>query len=513
MATGERLVLAELVVDSTGVVRGVKSATDSFRFLPENLEKHGRAAASTGDRYLGALEHRFLGFRHVAGALLGGFTVAGIVVELESLASSLVSNTEAWQTWSRGIQDAMHAIGGESEAGKTLRNLTESLKGTGAKNVLGEGETAEAIKKAMADVQTTLKTMKGPSTKAPEFAFGVMQLPEPGPLTQEQLILQKELQDQLEILKRKLLDVQRESGMTAFAFDKLWGTDTQHMVVEATRLVDGFTDSLRKAKEVAAKGQRLPGNIFNESPAQPLGAMQGAPPGVPIDVGEQFHNVEVSADGVVTHIKAVTDEFHQLSDAIIGNQGALQQWGETTAVVIGEKDFTPLDKLTEKMAKANVQVDKATERYAKFQIVASASYEAVDAAAQAGVISQQLATRVRLGLMATEALLKAEIETGLAAASAAGGDYESAALHGIAAGLLFAAAAFDVVGAVKGAGGGGGGGGYGGGVVAAAGAGGGGGGPQYHYELRFYGPTIGFNKDQLGRWLKDLERRQAGSNP
>src|SRR6267378_243507 len=91
---GEKLGLAELIVDSNGVVKGVKDASDSFRFLGDKAESEGKRAAGVTDKYLGAIEHRFFGFRHVAGALLGGFTIAGLVTGLESLVVSAAKSSD-----------------------------------------------------------------------------------------------------------------------------------------------------------------------------------------------------------------------------------------------------------------------------------------------------------------------------------------------------------------------------------------------------------------------------------
>jgi len=102
-------------------------------------------------------------------------------------------------------------------------------------------------------------------------------------------------------------------------------------------------------------------------------------------------------------------------------------------------------------------ITEATNAYMTFGTVASAAYDAINAAATSGVLSQQTAARIGMAIMAVESIMKGKIELAEAVAAAASYRYGAAALHGTAAGLYFAAAAFYGKGAISGASGGGGG--------------------------------------------------------
>jgi len=116
-----------------------------------------------------------------------------------------------------------------------------------------------------------------------------------------------------------------------------------------------------------------------------------------------------------------------------------------------------IDDATRAMEDLIEQIDIAIERYDLFGSVASAASEAIGAAANAGVISQKSATKALLLLNAVQSIQLGMIEQAKAVAAAASGAYWKAALHGIAAGLFYSAAAFNGSAAFGGGGSGGGG--------------------------------------------------------
>lgn len=92
----ETLVLAELTVDSRGVVTGVAQATSAISGFDRKLTETGQSAGRT-TAPLDAITHRMLNLRSAAVALVGSFSLAGIIFGLKNLAESIVKSDEAFK--------------------------------------------------------------------------------------------------------------------------------------------------------------------------------------------------------------------------------------------------------------------------------------------------------------------------------------------------------------------------------------------------------------------------------
>lgn len=95
----EKIVIAELIVDDKGVVRGIKEATEQVRLL-------GGQTKTTAD----AFEHHMFSMRSAAGALLGTFTVAGGILAFKDFLGSLVEATENFPKFTSAVHSAKTAI-------------------------------------------------------------------------------------------------------------------------------------------------------------------------------------------------------------------------------------------------------------------------------------------------------------------------------------------------------------------------------------------------------------------
>lgn len=80
----EKLVLAQLVIDESGVVTGLANIGTALKNTGNESDRVSQKVSHTGGIFA-QLEHRMFSLRHIAGVVLGGFTVAGALHELKAL--------------------------------------------------------------------------------------------------------------------------------------------------------------------------------------------------------------------------------------------------------------------------------------------------------------------------------------------------------------------------------------------------------------------------------------------
>src|SRR5262249_24778296 len=85
----ETLVLAELQVDASGIVRGIKDATGAIVGFDATLTRSGQHAREA-EGLFGKVEERMVSLRHAAIALVGGFTLAGAIEEVKAFGTELI---------------------------------------------------------------------------------------------------------------------------------------------------------------------------------------------------------------------------------------------------------------------------------------------------------------------------------------------------------------------------------------------------------------------------------------
>jgi len=127
----ERLVLAELDVDSTQLAAHMSQARSSFDQTNVVVGKFGKTAQQTAD-FSDVLTRRMFSLRSAAVALLGSFTLAGLIFQIGSLIKTLITGTEWWKSFSTAAEDAFLAlVKGETAVERTNRKLTALFKEAG----------------------------------------------------------------------------------------------------------------------------------------------------------------------------------------------------------------------------------------------------------------------------------------------------------------------------------------------------------------------------------------------
>src|SRR5258706_15749382 len=99
MGAAETLVLARLTIDSDGVVRGMASVGTAFDDGEQKIRRHAKNIEGLSDK----LAERFLSLRHIAAAMLGGFTVAEAVMGIGALTRQVIENTAAFKEAKEGV--------------------------------------------------------------------------------------------------------------------------------------------------------------------------------------------------------------------------------------------------------------------------------------------------------------------------------------------------------------------------------------------------------------------------
>ncbi len=244
----EALTLAELSVDSRGIVSGVAPGNAALVGLERNIDRTAKQATTASGPF-DLLTKRMFNLRTAAIALLGSFTLAGVIFQLVNLATTLVTGTDAWKQWSEAATDALKALsGGEGLIERISRHLGEAAKGTGITPGL---TTSESVAKLLAlRTKVTEELTKIPAG----FTFGA---------TPKDILARQVLQNDLDNIVRALVKLQEQSGLTQGQFDELFGTQLSTAIVQATRLEEGFNDTLQKTHEPVFKAVKLTGD-WNE---------------------------------------------------------------------------------------------------------------------------------------------------------------------------------------------------------------------------------------------------------
>lgn len=434
----DTLVLAELSIDSSGVVTGVAVAGGALDNLNRKTEDTGKKSEKAS-ALMGALTGRMFSLRSAAVALLGSFTLAGLILQISNLTANLITGTDWWKKWSGAATDAFNAlVKGEGVMERTARHLSEAQKGTG---VIFGITRMEDVQKIVAAQETAMNELmaipRGPTGRSTN------------PL------LDRNLRQGIDDLTRALQKIQQQSGLTEGAFDLLFGTHLTDAVVQATRLTEGFDDTLQRTHAPVSKAVKLTGD-WNEE------------------------------------LQHAGNFLRDLNVPLKENFFLLEQW---------EAAIDLLNHQMDELANPgrSVKLKDAAEKWEQLGEAAFAAMDALSQAAAAGVVSQSVAARASMALVAVLALIKGKFEVAEAAAAAAKHDYLSATLHGVAAGLYFATAAFNVAGAVRGATGAGSGG--SGGFAAAQES------REPTVVHNYYISGVVGNEAALVRWISDAQRR------
>lgn len=414
----DQVVLAELKIDATGAVTGVASVTRGIDQLERKTGQLGEQSQKTTN-FLGTLTGRMFNLRSAAVALLGGFTLAGVILKFGELLKVTIQNTETWKEWGPVISRTFNSImGGAEEAIAKVTvlqaSITKLAQGTGVTPVLTTSVQLQPLLALRKEISSTVDLFRLLNQSAP-------------------------------------FDTHARASLNLAIVD-LNNVDTAILkILQSTKL---------SASEIKA--------LFG------------------IEMPKTLSMIEGIAQRVNESIGLETDTAkRQFQELFVGFENG---WDDTSEAL-------------KRMHVSNLDDVKELESaYELFAATASAAYAAVGAAALAGIISASTAARIQMGILAIEALLRGKIEAAAAAASAASGNFGAAALHGLAAGLYFAAAAFNARGAIAGLAGGAGG---GAGATAQSQSGGG----SRQLVVNFNGPTFGINEATFSRYVSDIQRR------
>lgn len=434
----ETLVLAELSIDSKGVVTGVAVAGGSLDALGKKTEEAGKKVATAASP-LDLITKRMFNLRTAAVALVGSFSLAGVILQISNLVQQLITGTDWWKRFSESATDTFNAlIKGETAFDRTSRKIQELTKGSAAPPTL-------SLVNQMRDV-----------LKAREVAA-------------EELFT---------------LNQRGPGGFDTFA---QWSARVNSMILDINHLDAALAEMAKKTGLPASNLNALLGVIlkFPEPTQKAIGQLEKWEAAVALVVQQS------------NALSSVSQQFLDIAAAENKALGVLEAWEAAVALVIAQSEALsnpqPFDIHLKK-------IQEVTAAYEDFRVVASAAYEAIGAAAAAGLLSAEAAARIQLGILAIEAILKGKIELAEAVAAAARYDYGGAALHGIAAGLYFAAAAFYGKGAILGTAGAGGGGRAAQASQAQAQ-------PQITRNYNFYGPNFGFNEASAARYMDAIQDR------
>lgn len=215
-----------------------------------------RIQGQTGiiDQSFAALTKRMFNLRTAAVAVLGGFTLAGVIFQLSNLAKEIVTSTALWKSWSAQVRDAWNAtVLGETRIDSLIRKLKE------LGNVPASIEMADSVK-TLVEQQRLLRELLAQQSRPAQIggytSLGTPIITAPAvqaPSPEQRALFQKDLDDSI----RKLFKLQEASGLTRQQFDRLWGTDLENAIVGATRLVEGFTGGVIVAGEAIKRALRV----------------------------------------------------------------------------------------------------------------------------------------------------------------------------------------------------------------------------------------------------------------
>jgi len=394
----EELVLATLTIDKDGVVRGVAEINRDLRGNQQEFERTGQAATKAAGPF-DLLVKRMFSLKSAVVALLGAFTLAGVIARVIELTSSLVTNTDWWKRWTEAVQDAWGALAkGETILDAVARRLKEAEKSGG---VMGFGQFKEQF-------ETLIKARNKLVEEAGSFDRS-------GPAGQAAATLNE---NAIRALGDKMLDLAIKTGLTREQVERLFNIDLSGAV------------TLRQLTEFNKQMQE---GFFD-----------------PFALQEWEDAIEALKQRNIALETQTPFEFPVI------DIDAVDRWEE--ALDLQERQNIALEDANPLLQQQLDYVDALTRRYSEYAGVVGAASSAVAAAAESGILSETAATRARAVLVAAEATIRGMFELAAAAASAAWGDARGVILHKIAAGLYFATAAFNAAGAFGGHGGGGGGG-------------------------------------------------------
>lgn len=442
----ELLTLAELTIDSSGVVSGfavvrhavAQTEPPIIRFAENTKKTHGPVDALVG---------RMFNLKMAVTALLGGFTGAGLIFAMKDFAEkALMANASSGKlvaSWERLSSDMAKMLG-------NLPGISTGLEG-----IATWLDRIDRVMVRMKDVsENPAVSTVGAINK---FLFGLT-----GPGLTLRVI------EQAGKLIDKVLPPAAQAGKDYIDKDAI---DTWEAALKAQDQSNAYYQTARPLS-LGPNFRMMGGKAIGVSPAQRIDEMEAGlgPLGT-------WWSTEIPDDD------------------------ALERWEKALELQDRHNEFW--ETLPDKIGPALEAVHALEDTYSNLGNVAGAASEAIGAAAQAGVISQGAAAKAMIAFQAGMATIRGMFELAEAAASAAIFDYRGAVLHKIAAGLFFATAAFHAAGAF-------GSGGSTGGVGTASGGGAPQEPSGRPREIVFVNNGFAFvNKDQLVRWVTEEQRRSG----
>jgi hypothetical protein len=406
----DTLVLAELSIDSRGVISGMAAVDKSLDQGTRRLNTFGNEGEKTAKKtdLLGA---RLFNLKNAVSAALGGVTLAGGILAIKNLGEQALRAQENFAVFDKALGRAQTSVF------RLLGDLTGINKSL--------GDTA-VILDAVARSVERLRGGAGGGGSLLMALWGTTDIAQ----------VQRLLSMHAAIIK--MLDPKYGTGgapSTAKPWEKL-GTLNVPTAPGAKYSPPGFIGPPGPQGYGDPRAPYIPQAIKIDVPPNLADPIRG--------FGNAIDNALISA--------------RNLGGYLGSGRSGLQENGETLPSIFEAFGEIYVEDVTGQFDEMAAGVDRASDAFANFQTIAIPAMEAVSAAAAAGVISATAAARFQEALLAVDAILRGKIQVAHAVAAAASGNYGAAALHGVAAGLYFSAAAFHGVAAVSsGAYGGGGG--------------------------------------------------------
>jgi hypothetical protein len=467
----EELVLANLVINANGMVTSLAEGDVALQRSGQNLQEFGKqadASATLG----GKLEERFFSLRHAAAALLGGFTLAGVIAEMTSLTAEIVKSTDAWKEASEAAGNYWKKIvDGETAAQAQLRHTADILKAAGVAG--GMGSMSEQVKGIVEAKQNVMQLLFGDQEMTSAERAGKKTLAE----------------FEVDSLNRALIELQKQSGLSLAAFEKLFKVD----LGQGTRAIRVPEDQGGTPKN-AKPGTDTPRGAFPALRLPDTGSFDAQ--------FAEFPNT----------LRPFANELDEVDQKVIALTESAKNWkaqGASAMAKSWQSLVSGLKPVNEELLQAKEHIKKLTAEMKLMQEVSQAATEATTAAVSAGVISQAAAARVQEALQSALAYQQGLIAIANGGMALAAGDYGQAALYDVAAGLYFAAAAFHGIAAIHPATTAGGGAGRYSPLAAQAGIAPGGGSPAPNVTVIVQGSMIGTSKEELQRWVIDAWQKGA----
>jgi len=468
----DQLVLASVTIDANGVVSGmaqVNAAVDQSATAVNKFSGETRQAASFSD----TLVERMFSLRHAAIALLGSFTLAGVILEMTHLTAEILKSTDAWKEASEAAGDYWKKIvEGETQAQAQLRHTADILKAAGVSG--GMGSMAEQVRGIVEAKQNIMQLLFGDQEMTSKERAGRATLAE----------------FEVDSLNRALIELQKQSGLSLEAFQKIFKVD----LGQGTRAIRVPEDQGGTPRDTKP-GTNTPRGAFPATRVPDAGSFDAQ--------FAEFPN----------ELRPFANELDEVDQKVIALTQSAKNWKAQGASGMAEtwKSLTDgLKPVNDELLTAQERITKLTKLHDEMSQEFVIGQDMVNAAVAAGVISQGAATRASMAMLAAMATINGMMELAKAVASLAVPDVRAAVLHKIAAGLFFATAAFYGKGAIFGGasgGGGGGGVGYGGGVTPIAAAQNQRAAPNVTVIVQ--GSMVGTSKEQIQRWVVDAWQKGA----